>query len=1038
MVGRGVDAFALAPQQVGFGTGAVSNSTHTNTSSVEQVLVGGQHGGAVKGGVCDPGFVTGAVTNSKNMGFVTGAVTNPKRTNTSSVEQVLEADGTVVQATVGLVAVAANPQQDASTSSEERRLGGVQERKANAVALAVQRSNMGAAALAREQASTRALALSAVVNDESLLDKQDIGQMSREEWIGASTASTTVVVSDKLEMSQDDVRRKVLQAESFLDSIRDDGESSIAVDTTPGRKNNKVIPPDALTGGERSQVWESYLGWLEKHQSRGYKCGDPDFPPINLNRVRKTVMHGVNAEFIEGAPDPLPRSSNRNLIKEDNSAEAVWTDQQVKAMHDGKMIRLEKYPGEARILAMLFLVDKGGGSGFRLIMDVREFNKWCKKTGFTLHTLSGGRYVYWDLVGMATDDLTSSYGHLRLHEDIQRYVAFTWRGVTYIVLAAPYGMRILPEIFQATASIAPRINYLIGLSPLLVTAQDWTDVAMGRRKMPDAKDRYVICIKQYLDDYMKACKAALRSKSNVLVPQDEVLPLFKLLSESFRALMMSMGWVLSPKSQRDVEAVNEFTGFNVHTALKGGRFGIPVKKVNKNVKIFKDALAKEWWSLREMAAMASRILQFKLIWFADASMFARPLYFRLAKEVTNRSSWNDLVRPGTMELDMIREALNLLEGPNCRLTAGVIDSHKQCVRCFDSQYWDVFNSEAGDPPTIVAGDVSDYMMANYTTSMSLDLLASVVERKIREEGHHLSLWKKLSVQEQRRDIESSDEIVWWKLLFPDERTRSSAYRELLNILRFYQDTKIFEALVVRMEQAPNKRMIHTTDSQCVALMLAKGAAGVPDCHNLVMQIRTITKPLRKRFDWFCAWLPREAVASQIADEMSKTKNHLIRRSVFASLTEKFGFDFEFNLDAYATEDEVVQGSNGKPLAFCSRSWHQSSLGDGRTFSWSGYTVWAFPPPEVDMLVEEALNKATHHDGVAVVCLAQWQYRKFSGRYRSLPYTKKYQLEAGSSIRIKCGPGSGKNEIQYEPSRFKLMLLVFDNRQKGAVSDGGRH
>ena len=89
MVGRGVDAFALAPQQVGFGTGAVSNSTHTNTSSVEQVLVGGQHGGAVKGGVCDPGFVAGAVTNSKNMGFVTGTVTNPKHIATRSMERAL-------------------------------------------------------------------------------------------------------------------------------------------------------------------------------------------------------------------------------------------------------------------------------------------------------------------------------------------------------------------------------------------------------------------------------------------------------------------------------------------------------------------------------------------------------------------------------------------------------------------------------------------------------------------------------------------------------------------------------------------------------------------------------------------------------------------------------------------------------------------------------------------------------------------------------------------------------------------------------------
>ena len=860
------------------------------------------------------------------------------------------------------------------------------------------------------------------------VDRIDTDIASVSHSVGGSRARAVVASVTMDTMSQVDVVRKTRHAQEFLDSIHDDGKSSIGVAVeTGGRKNNKVIPPDALTSGERPRVWNFFLSLLKRFQQRGFiGAGGSDFPDIDYDRVHRTVIHGVRPDFIEDAPDPLPKSSRRNLIPEDNSPQSVWTDEQVSLMAESKMIKPEPYPGFARIISMLFLVDKDGGDGFRLIMDVREFNKWCVHKKFSLHTLNKGRYVYFDLVALATDDLTSSYGHLRIHPEIQQYIAFRRRGVTWIALASPYGAAPLPELFQSVASIGPRINYSVGLSPLLLTAEAWTDVACGRRPMPPAKHRYSILIKQYLDDFMKAARSSLRSMSGVLVQGDDVLPLFKLLAESFRGLMRALGWVISPKSQ-PVRQVNKFIGFDVHAKLKGGSFGIPVKKVSKNVRIFKELLTRPSWTVREMAALASRILQFKLIWHQRASMLARPLYFRLAKEVTSKSSWNDTILPEPIEREMVEAALLLLEGPKAILLADVIVEHREKARLWAKAGWDKADATGDLSCILVSGDSSDYMMGAWVTEMPWERAATDLEHKIVQNSHKLAFWSSLSVVKQRREIEAGDEIVFYQLLTPVEREESSAYRELLLMVRFYDDEKRMSELIKRLDRAMDKALFHATDSQAAYLMLMKGASGSPRCHRLVMLLWDLTQPLRERFGWFCGWMPREAPAARIADEFSKTKNHVLEHAVFSSLPKKFDFDFVFDLDAFASVDDVMLDASGIPLPFCSRSMHQESLGDGRAFPWTGRTVWAFPPPEIDMLVEIALIKATQHDGVAVVCLASWQYHKHRARYRSFPFTNRFVLEAGSSKRIKSGPGAGENRLVFEPSRFKLVLLLFDHR-----------
>ena len=849
---------------------------------------------------------------------------------------------------------------------------------------------------------------------------------------GKDTVRTPIPDTTPVVFNPKKIKARKLQWKHWLESINDDGHSSIGVSlpmekdstSTTGKRNNAVITPGVLATPNALAMWKFSLDVIHTQQRMDDTAkypADHDLPRMNTEQVMQQVKFGIKPPFKDGVTE-IPKRTYTNLIPEDNSPEAIWVDSQMRAMLSAGMVREEAYPGEATLISGMFLVEKDNGKGFRLIVNLKFLNEYFKKFPFTLHTLNKDRYAYFDLVGFDSDDLTSSYQHVQIHPDIQKYFGVRWRGRTVILVAAPYGASPLPQIFQMIASVGVRVNHAIGVSKQLTSVEDWLQVAKGDKPLPPKAERFVLDIVQFLDDYGKRYHSSIRSLSGRLVQGQELLELIPALSASFRTLMMAHGWVISPKSQRNPFIVNKYTGFNILTAINGGCFGIPVSKINKNVRILQEALLQQDWTFRTGAALAGRILQFKLVWKRLATMIARPFYHELARQINTASKWSHKMEVTPLLKEMLVRAIGLLSGSNAVHTAPVVDCHGEKVTLWERGGMEAFCTD--DETGAVAGDASDYQIGGYFREDPRCMLGERLEHDIVKHGHRLQFWKELSIETRVDTIMNSDIPVYWKLISVEERLMSSTYRELVFIFEFYSDKKVVTKITNSLLAAGKKQLIHITDSQAARFMLHNGASKSPIHHRLVLSIWDITEPIRTQFGLFFVWLRRNTRGPEIADAFSKVKNWCIDTEIFKQLHDQY----RFTLDAFASYDTRVRGNEAtNTIDFCSRSIHELSIGDGRYVSWQNKVVWCFPPPESIEMVQFALKRCIEHKGIVVLCVAGFMYSRLRARFRSAPFILQRTLPVGSTQRIAVSPLADDNTLKYEKSRYTHVLFIFDNK-----------
>ena len=810
--------------------------------------------------------------------------------------------------------------------------------------------------------------------------------------------------------------RALADAHAWLESQCDGKSRSVGV-ATSGRENNEVISASKLR--DNFEMWDWCLSLLEKDQNSRTGVATEEAPRIDFARLRRTILEGIHFEFKPGMGS-IPKYFRKNYFQK-NSAEWRWYKAQFRAMVQGGKIRLVDR-SQVHMIHPCFLVRKGE-KGWRLIVDLREFNKYLELQKFSLITLNKRRYDYYDLTAHDTTDLTSGYDHLGICTQHQRYIGIQCEDEVAVFVGAPFGTAPLPGIFQEMASVPVRVNRLIGVSDRLLTEKAWTNVALTN-SLPHRKYMVSISMDNYLDDYSHRHPNSTRSKANVMVPAHKLRQLIPKWSKSFRCLLGALGLTVGRKSCLDPFAPNPFLGFIILPEPKGGRFRIMELKRQKNLKIFREALQQTSWTFRQTSALASRILQFKLIWSFLASLWARPLYFHLAQMIKTTSTWEDEFFPSELDQEMISRVIKALEGPNQMLEAPVIDSHQQKIMMWEAHQWDSFRDSNGRRPELIFGDASAWRVGTFMTSFPMDVEQQHQERDITENGTKLQTWIDMTIEDRHLFVERGDAVVHFVDLSMEEIRQSSSYRELVCINTFYADKTVQRKIRERMRRLNKYSMLHATDSQVVRNMLHKGASSVPECQLLILNILDNTAELRRDFGLFFGWVPREHHAAQVADSFSKVAGWRIKQEIFLPLHQRYNF----TMDAYASLDERVSDAEGRPLEFCSRSTHEKSRGDGRYVSWEGETVWAFPPPAVDLLIHEAMIRCTEHDGTAVFVLPGWVYHKFKAKIFALPWTHFFNLGKSAARKV-VALKPGTTEIQYKDAKFQLLCFVFEKKKK---------
>ena len=155
-------------------------------------------------------------------------------------------------------------------------------------------------------------------------------------------------------------------------------------------------------------------------------------------------------EYGAGWDLPLPRRPyakfrQRKLPTE----ETKFVDSEVRRLLAAGAIEI----GTAKIKCPVFCVPKRGPDKYRLIHDLREANKYFQPRPFTLEGLRALPRVLQPGYRAITVDLKSAFHQVLVAPRLRPYLAFEWRGATYLWKVLPFGFTHSPACMQGVAQV---------------------------------------------------------------------------------------------------------------------------------------------------------------------------------------------------------------------------------------------------------------------------------------------------------------------------------------------------------------------------------------------------------------------------------------------------------------------------------------------------------------------------------------------------------------------------------------------------------
>ena len=97
--------------------------------------------------------------------------------------------------------------------------------------------------------------------------------------------------------------------------------------------------------------------------------------------------------------------------------------------------------------------DQGQLTGIRVCLDVRALNAAIITADkFQIPKIRDALESLADNTIFGEFDMEEAYLQFRMHDDSQQFTAFTWKGVQYMFVGAPFGLCLLPSHFQRAAS----------------------------------------------------------------------------------------------------------------------------------------------------------------------------------------------------------------------------------------------------------------------------------------------------------------------------------------------------------------------------------------------------------------------------------------------------------------------------------------------------------------------------------------------------------------------------------------------------------
>ncbi|KAA6379680.1 MAG: putative Transposon Ty3-G Gag-Pol polyprotein, partial [Streblomastix strix] len=237
----------------------------------------------------------------------------------------------------------------------------------------------------------------------------------------------------------------------------------------------------------------------------------PDAVGARLQRYKaKWEEIGASQILIEGAqanwkdveaPEQLKKRLKFQEFQGTEEEERIYIEVLQEEIQQGVVTRIPKE--EVLFLNRTFVIPKKDGRK-RKILDCRQVNRYLQDISFKGEDFKKVANITLRGDWATVLDISSVYNHIKVSEELQKYLAFTFAKETYTYIGMPFGLKTAPYIFHK--HLHPAITLL-------------------------RKEGIRMIV--YFDDIL-----ILAQNPDLLVLQ----------TQRAKQLLESLGWIISPKS----------------------------------------------------------------------------------------------------------------------------------------------------------------------------------------------------------------------------------------------------------------------------------------------------------------------------------------------------------------------------------------------------------------------------------------------------------------------------------------------------------
>ena len=231
---------------------------------------------------------------------------------------------------------------------------------------------------------------------------------------------------------------------------------------------------------------------------------------------------------------PLPsKTTMRELPMSSHESKAA--SEHIQSLLDKKAITVtDRCHGD--FVSSVFLVPKKDG-GFRMILNLKEFNKYATKISFKMETLQHILQLVHKNWFMTSIDLVDAYLVVPIRIQDQILLKFLFKGIIYMYLVLPFGYTGSPRIF--TKILKPLIHRLRSLGFIVTFYLDdsWQTGATYDKCLTACKATYSLLV---------GCGFLPNLKKSKLVPAQKIQILGALVDS------VNMTVSLPPHKERDM------------------------------------------------------------------------------------------------------------------------------------------------------------------------------------------------------------------------------------------------------------------------------------------------------------------------------------------------------------------------------------------------------------------------------------------------------------------------------------------------------